>query len=155
MRWLLTLVSLLVVLAGTSYAMYETRPFNPSQTVSVYSDGGGDVDEFQNKYGKIGDEGKYLRINGLCASACTYFMKLIPSNHVCATDRAEFYFHGIYNMLGFNKEFTQLLHPIVYPEYVLNLLKERGFDGSEDVDRTKYPLGLIKLTREELKINAC
>lgn len=155
MRFWLTLVSITLLLVGSVVA-WDNRPFNPSNTISVYSDGGGSIDEYQNKYGKIGYEGKYLRINGICASACTYFMKLVPPDHVCATNRSKFLFHGIYSGLsGFDKEFTQLMHPIVYPEFVLKLLKDRGFDGSEDVDKEKYPIGLIELTREELKINAC
>lgn len=148
-------IALAVVSAFAINNSYENRPFNPEDTMVVYASPGGEIFSHIEKYNKLDDEGKYLKIDGPCVSACTYFLNLVKPNHVCATEKAYFGFHGIYNMLGFLGPVVQRMHPLVYPQRVIELLKTKGFDGTRDVDRTKYPDGIIWLTREELLINPC
>ena len=153
-------VALVATLSVLGYAGWNNRPFNPANTEYVYANPGGEIFSFIEKYGTMASDGKYLKIDGLCASACTYFLNALPRDRVCATPRSSFGFHGVYLSLGglgriFDKTMTQLIMPIVYPEFVLNILKERGFDGSEDIDETKYPTGFIWLTPKELNIKEC
>lgn len=148
-------IALVVVsLVGTS--AYDNRPFNPAHTVQVYADPGGSIFEFQSKYAEIEQKGEYLQFNGPCVSACTFFSKLVNPERVCATVNATFWFHGVYDGAGnFIPTFTQWAMPLVFTDKVINLLKEKGFDGTKDVDREKYPAGIIQLTRDELGIKHC
>jgi hypothetical protein len=156
--WLLVIVAAVafstIVYAATPKA---PEPFSTNVTVVEYGSEGGEIFSHMRKYNQLNDEGMYLKIDGVCASACTYFLNLVDPDHVCATDKARFGFHGIYGgMMGtFEKNYVQFVHPLVYPQYILDWLKDKGFDGTTDVDREQYPMGLIWATREEVKVNVC
>ena len=83
--WLLAL-SLPIVLANFSaFADYRiTRDF------------GGWVDEYKAKYALIRDRGERVIIDGICNSACTLVLGIVPLNRVCVTPRASLGFHMAY-----------------------------------------------------------
>lgn len=162
MRYWLTPIDIIVILLALLIIInvgdyeYKHRPFNSANTLQVYADFGGDIVEYQTKYNKLQQEGGYLQINGPCISACTYFLKLVNPAHVCATDNASFWFHGVYNGEGvFNPVITQWIMPMVYPQFVLDILKADGFDGTSDVDGQRWPVRIIPITREQLRIQRC
>jgi hypothetical protein len=134
------------------------RHFDPASpgVHTVYHDEGGVIEVYMNKYGKLRGEGKLLRIDGMCASACTYFLKTWPSERVCATENSRFGFHGTY-LSGFDPKWTPIYHQeVAYPEWLNLLLAERfGFDGTKDVDQKKYPSGFLWLTRDDLRLQHC
>jgi len=56
---------------------------------SVYS-------EYKVKYASIRDRGERVVIDGICNSACTLVLGIVPLNRVCVTPRASLGFHMAY-----------------------------------------------------------
>lgn len=149
----IVLVVTVMFMAAVVPKIVEDRP----TTTIVGASPGGSIFEFMDKYSTIEVKKEKLVIAGPCMSACTYFLGLVSPERVCATDKSSFWFHGIYRgATGLDKNMVAAMQPVVYPDFVVELLKEKGFDGTKaDVDKLKWPIGLIPLTREELRINAC
>ena len=62
----------------------------------ITRDHGGDVDTYKAKYAKIRDRGERVIIDGICNSACTLVLGIVPSNRICVTPRASLGFHLAY-----------------------------------------------------------
>ena len=86
------LVSTLLVLASTqAFADYRiTRDF------------GGLVEQYKAKYAQIRDRGERVVIDGICNSACTLVLGIVPRHKVCVTPRASLGFHAAY----FDRSYT-------------------------------------------------
>ena len=54
----------------------------------ITRDHGGLVDDYKAKYGLIRDRGERVVIDGICNSACTLVLGIVPLNRICATPRA-------------------------------------------------------------------
>jgi hypothetical protein len=68
----------------------------------ITRDHGGDVDVYKEKYAKIRDRGERVVIDGICNSACTLVLGIVPLNRICVTPKASLGFHQAYTeMLGF------------------------------------------------------
>ena len=65
-----------------------------AETVTIQHDNGGDLGFYEVRLGVYQALGIKVRIDGVCASACTILTRL-PRNQICATDRAELRFHKI------------------------------------------------------------
>lgn len=65
-----------------------------AETVTIRGDAGGDPGFYEVRLGVYGSLGIKVRIDGICASACTILTRL-PAQLVCATHRAELRFHKI------------------------------------------------------------
>lgn len=66
---------------------------------SVYRitrDHGGLVDQYKAKYKKIRDKGQRVVIDGICNSACTLVLGIVPLNRICVTPRASIGVHEAY-----------------------------------------------------------
>jgi hypothetical protein len=83
MRWL----SLPCLLAMTLPASADLR---------ITRDHGGSVDEYKAKYRHASAKGERVVIDGICNSACTLLLGLVPLNKVCVTPRASLGFHQAY-----------------------------------------------------------
>ena len=57
---------------------------------------GGLVEEYKAKYALIRDRGERVIIDGICNSACTLVLGIVPLNRVCVTPRASLGFHMAY-----------------------------------------------------------
>lgn len=127
------------------------------QAVVVKDSPGGYAPDFVSYYEALDKNGIPLRIEGPCISACTFFLGTMHPSLVCATDAAEFGFHGVYEGIEgyFSKKWTAEYHSKYYPEPVREALAEAGFDGSKDVDKKAHPDGLIHLSRQTLAIRRC
>jgi hypothetical protein len=137
----------------------ESKPFdhaNPNVT-TIYHDTGGVIDKYIEQYGKIADSGGQVRVSGMCVSACTYVLGLVPAKDVCATPAALFGIHGTYNAATgeYDAVFTPFMHERVYPKRVLDVLLSKGFDGTTDVEEGKYPYDVIWLNRDEVGVQPC
>jgi hypothetical protein len=106
---------------------------------------GGSLLEFIEKYNDDRMRHVHYRIDGLCISACTTILGLIPWSDICATARGTFGFHSASLDMGLltvhSPEATRLLGQ-TYPPVVKELLKERGFDvdaGQEHPDLVYVP----------------
>ena len=62
----------------------------------ITRDHGGNVDDYKAKYAKIRDRGERVVIDGICNSACTLVLGIVPLNRICATPRASLGFHQAY-----------------------------------------------------------
>jgi hypothetical protein len=62
----------------------------------ITRDHGGLVDEYKAKYAAIRDRGERVIIDGICNSACTLLLGIVPLNRVCVTPRASLGFHMAY-----------------------------------------------------------
>ena len=65
-----------------------------AETITIRNDIGGDLGFYEVRLGVYESLGIKVRIDGICASACTILTRL-PSNLICATERAELRFHKI------------------------------------------------------------
>ncbi len=54
----------------------------------ITRDHGGLVDEYKAKYAMIRDRGERVVIDGICNSACTLVLGIVPLNRICVTPRA-------------------------------------------------------------------
>ena len=91
----LVLASMVPVVLGNSSAHADYR---------IKRDHGGYVEEYKAKYALIRDRGERVIIDGICNSACTLVLGIVPLNRVCVTPRASLGFHLAYydtaNTLG-------------------------------------------------------
>jgi hypothetical protein len=68
----------------------------------ITRDHGGLVEEYKAKYAKIRDGGGRVIINGICNSACTLVLGIVPLKRICVTPKASLGFHEAY----IDKSFT-------------------------------------------------
>ena len=87
------LCSVLLLLWGAMPASAEVR---------IQRDFGGYVDQYKAKYAKLRDSGERIVIDGICNSACTLVLGIVPMNKICLTPRASLGFHQAY----YDKAFT-------------------------------------------------
>jgi hypothetical protein len=81
----LVVSALLILASAPAQAQYRiTRDF------------GGLVDQYKAKYAQIRDRGERVVIDGICNSACTLVLGIVPLNKICVTPRAILGFHAAY-----------------------------------------------------------
>ena len=90
----ITLLSLLLLcLAAATPARAELH---------ITRDHGGYVEEYKTKYKRVREKGERVIIDGICNSACTLVLGIVPMNKICVTPRASLGFHLAY----YDKAFT-------------------------------------------------
>jgi hypothetical protein len=62
----------------------------------ITRDHGGLVDQYKAKYAKIRDKGERVIIDGICNSACTLVLGIVPLSRICVTPKASLGFHQAY-----------------------------------------------------------
>ncbi len=62
----------------------------------ITRDHGGYVEDYKTKYAKIRDRGERVIIDGICNSACTLVLGIVPLNRICVTPKASLGFHQAY-----------------------------------------------------------
>jgi hypothetical protein len=77
--------------AGAALAEYRIR-----------KDYGGFIHQYKLKYAAIRDRGERVIIDGVCNSACTLVLGIVPLKRICVTPRASLGFHTAY----FDKSYT-------------------------------------------------
>jgi hypothetical protein len=83
--------SVVAAAAGAALADYRIR-----------KDYGGFIHQYKLKYAAIRDRGERVIIDGVCNSACTLVLGIVPLNRICVTPRASLGFHTAY----FDKSYT-------------------------------------------------
>jgi hypothetical protein len=68
----------------------------------ITRDHGGYVEEYKTKYKRVREKGERVIIDGICNSACTLVLGIVPMNKICVTPRASLGFHQAY----YDKAFT-------------------------------------------------
>jgi hypothetical protein len=84
----ITLLSLLLLFVGAA---------TPARAeLHITRDHGGYVSEYKAKYERIRDRKERVIIDGICNSACTLVLGIVPLNRICVTPRASLGFHQAY-----------------------------------------------------------
>jgi len=81
------LIPILIALAASTSARADYR---------ITRDHGGYVEEYKTRYAHIRDRGERVIIDGICNSACTLVLGIVPPNRICVTPRASLGFHQAY-----------------------------------------------------------
>jgi len=88
---------LLILLLASLFAATPARA-----VLHITRDHGGYVEEYKARYKQVRDTGERVIIDGICNSACTLVLGIVPMNKICVTPRASLGFHLAY----FDKAFT-------------------------------------------------
>ena len=115
MRRLAFLVLVALVASTAAHAEYR-----------ITRDHGGLVDEYKTKYADIRDRGERVVIDGICNSACTLVLGIVPLTRVCVTPRASLGFHQAYydKSLTFGVKVTSYAGTADLMSYYPDTLKE-------------------------------
>lgn len=156
MNWIRNTIVAVAALGIGAVGGFFGTPMVKSEPVVVYSSPGGAIFEFIGYYNKVANEKSKLEIRGVCASACTFFLGLVPKERVCYDDKAYLGFHGVYSggffsPPVFNKVMTEWTYDYVYTPEVIKKLNELGWSIEHDVDQEAHPTGLIWTKGEFLK----
>jgi hypothetical protein len=65
--------------------------------VRISDDIGGQIGAYLAKYQALKVSGERVEIDGMCASACTMILGVIPRNRICVTPRATLAFHAAWD----------------------------------------------------------
>ncbi|MFZ5693711.1 MAG: hypothetical protein ACOY5F_20950 [Pseudomonadota bacterium] len=65
----------------------------------ITRDHGGEVEKYKAKYRRIAERGERVIIDGICNSACTLVIGIVPHNKICVTPRASLGFHQAYTVV--------------------------------------------------------
>jgi hypothetical protein len=76
----------------------------------ITRDFGGHVEQYKKRYEAIRDNGERVVIDGICNSACTLVLGIVPLNKICVTPRAAMGFHQAY----YDKRYTMGLYVASY-----------------------------------------
>jgi hypothetical protein len=77
-------------------------PVSAHADVRITRDFGGHVDQYKKRYAEIRDRGERVIIDGICNSACTLVLGIVPLNKICVTPRASIGLHQAY----YDKRYT-------------------------------------------------
>jgi hypothetical protein len=96
----------------------------------ITRDFGGYVEEYKAKYAKVKTRGERVVIDGICNSACTLVLGIVPRNRICVTRRAMLGFHAAWMPGPQGKPVpsavgTQALWDL-YPQNVRKWINARG-----------------------------
>lgn len=125
MKWLLSLsasLSLCLLSGGSSLS-------SPAYYTIQGIDPGGIIVEYAEKYQALEKTGVTVKVDGLCASACTMVLAYFPADRICMTERAAFGFHLASSNNVDNPELTKAWFRI-FPDWVLKWVIAHG--GVED-----------------------
>jgi len=86
-RLIVSVVSLCVVVLCTGPAAADYR---------VTRDHGGLVETYKTRYARLRERGERVIIDGICNSACTLVLGIVPLNRICVTPRASLGVHEAY-----------------------------------------------------------
>jgi hypothetical protein len=62
----------------------------------ITRDYGGYLEDYKAKYAKLRDKNERVVIDGICNSACTIVLGIVPLERICVTPRARLGFHLAY-----------------------------------------------------------
>ena len=98
--------------------------------VRIADDRGGRIGTYLEKYHSLRTSGETVIIDGLCASACTIVLGMVPRDKICVTPRANFGFHAAWDLDANGRETTnpgatRTLYSM-YPSQVRRWIAARG-----------------------------
>jgi hypothetical protein len=90
--------------------VFLSLPISAHADVRITRDFGGHVDQYKKRYAQIRDRGERVIIDGICNSACTLVLGIVPLNKICVTPRASMGFHQAY----YDRRYTAGLYVASY-----------------------------------------
>jgi hypothetical protein len=128
---------LLAVTVTLAQIAYVALPGGAAATVRIADDRGGNIGEYWSRFTALRDAKEQVIIDGICSSACTMVLGLVPRDRICVTDNASLGFHAAYRpgFLGLrivNEPATRTLMSI-YPDAVRQWLARNGGLGTETI----------------------
>lgn len=79
--------------AAATLLMMNLAPAPASATLRISGDHGGQIGSYLARFHALKKSGDRVAIDGLCASACTMLLGVIPANRICVTPQAVLQFH--------------------------------------------------------------
>lgn len=127
------------VLAG-SLSILEAALVVPAVAASVViikNDRGGNIGQYWTRFTAIRDAKERVIIDGVCSSACTMVLGIVPRDRICVTRNARFGFHaawrpGFLGLRTTNKPATQTLWNL-YPNPIRLWIARNGGLGSDTI----------------------
>ena len=106
-------------------------------TVRITDDRGGNIGDYWSRFTALRDAKEHVVIDGICSSACTMVLGIVPSDRICVTDNAKLGFHAAYRpgFLGsriVNEPATRTLMSI-YPDAIRQWVARNGGLGTETI----------------------
>jgi hypothetical protein len=83
-------------IALTTLILVPLCNFAAAADYRITQDYGGSIERYKAKYAAIRDRGERVIIDGICDSACTLVLGIVPLDRVCVTPRASLGFHMAY-----------------------------------------------------------
>lgn len=118
---------------SASFMLLSTTPMASVPTVRITNDEGGNIGEYYSRFMAIRKAGEQIIIDGVCSSACTMVLGIIPHDRICVTRNARLGFHAAYRgVLWFrvtNDPATRTLMSI-YPDAIRRWIGRNGGLGS-------------------------
>jgi hypothetical protein len=119
-------------------------------TLRITEDRGGNIGLYWSRYMALRDSGQQVVIDGICSSACTMVLGIVPNDRICVTQNAVLGFHAAWRpgFLGFRVINTPATRTLLsfYPAPIRQWIARRGGLGTD----TMYLSGpeLFALYRE-------
>ena len=111
------------LICAASYISYEY--FRPHV---LYGELGGILDDHYKTYTEYRQNGDRVVIDGMCMSACTMVLGLIPRERLCATEHAMFGFHSATWGNQYSADGTAFIWK-TYPLKLQEILGVHGWTG--------------------------
>jgi hypothetical protein len=107
----------------------------PTAAVIIKDDYGGNIGAYWSRYTALRDMGAKVIIDGICSSACTLVVGIVPYDRICVTRHAQLGFHaawrpGFLGIKVINEPGTWTLLSF-YPTPIRNWIARSGGLGSE------------------------
>lgn len=83
-----------LIAAVISTTLTVTSVTSASATEIISDDVGGRMKDYTTHFERVRDSGEPVVISGTCVSACTMVLGFVPSDRICATDKAVLGFHA-------------------------------------------------------------
>ena len=112
-------------------------PPNASAAVRIKDDRGGNIGIYWSRYTALRDSGQQVVIDGLCSSACTLVVGIVPHDRICVTRNALLGFHaawrpGFLGIKVINEPATRTLMSF-YPDPIRQWIARNGGLGPETI----------------------
>jgi hypothetical protein len=117
---------------GVAVAILCVSAASALADLRITRDHGGEVEKYKTKYKQIAERGERVIIDGICNSACTLVIGIVPRNKICVTPRASLGFHQAYTMVEWPIK-KKVIHEAgtrdllsYYSEPVLDWIERKG-----------------------------
>jgi hypothetical protein len=105
--------------------------------VIIKDDHGGNIGEYWSRFTAIRDAKQRVIIDGICSSACTMVLGIVPRDRICVTRNAKLGFHaawrpGFLGLKTVNDPATQTLWNL-YPTSIRQWISRNGGLGGDTI----------------------